>query len=179
MKPRKQACDMTCTRPQATSQILVAMRASSRPDPEARKSFLGQVRSEYIGGVQFSAMQMLRQRSLASNRSLRPCAMASNTKESASIPQNMSGGRAKTSPMLGKASGECGVSALQLNKSSLFVSPVNFLFELSTFDRMFDVALDRVQFADPDLSQEYWCSMQHLFNQRSAMVCETKASEMP
>jgi hypothetical protein len=35
MVPRKQAGHMTCTRPQAERQILLAMRASSTHDPKA------------------------------------------------------------------------------------------------------------------------------------------------
>jgi hypothetical protein len=36
MVPRKQAGHMTCTRPQAARQILLAMRASSTHDPVAK-----------------------------------------------------------------------------------------------------------------------------------------------
>ncbi len=38
MVPRKQAGHMTCTRPQAERQILLAMRASSTHDPVLREA---------------------------------------------------------------------------------------------------------------------------------------------
>ncbi|MGI9425527.1 MAG: hypothetical protein ACR2PA_20215, partial [Hyphomicrobiaceae bacterium] len=90
-----------------------------------------------------------------------------------------SGGRAKISPMVAKALGESGVSALQSNELSPSVSPANFPVERATSDRMSDVALERVQFSEPDLSQEFWCSIQQLHNHRSTTVCETKASKTP
>jgi hypothetical protein len=39
MVPRKQAGHMTCTRPQAERQILLAMRASSTHDPDATSEY--------------------------------------------------------------------------------------------------------------------------------------------
>jgi hypothetical protein len=42
MVPRKQAGHMTCTRPQAERQILLAMRASSTHDPTEALGLAGE-----------------------------------------------------------------------------------------------------------------------------------------
>jgi hypothetical protein len=44
MVPRKQAGHMTCTRPQAARQILLAMRASSTHDPQRTSRFAQHLR---------------------------------------------------------------------------------------------------------------------------------------
>jgi hypothetical protein len=53
MVPRKQAGHMTCTRPQAARQLLLATRASSKHDPELTSTAkeVGQINALHIGEV--------------------------------------------------------------------------------------------------------------------------------